>query len=125
MILGPTMPDIEILFNTDTKTIGLSYVSCNVGFIGGALFSGVVIDRFNQELIFGLSGILSAVVVGASTYMGSVVPFIIAFGVTTFSNGLCDSGMEIQRLHAKVHTCFIRPYRVGLAQSVACPPLAR
>ena len=97
MVLGPTMPDNEILFNTDMKTVGLTFISSSIGYVTGSLLSGVIIDRFNQELIFGLAGIVSSAAIGASTFMGGVIPFIISFGVANLCNGICESGKVLYR----------------------------
>ena len=54
-VLGPTMVSMEILLDTDTKTISSTFTGMGVGFLVGAIVCGMIYGRMNSELLFVLS----------------------------------------------------------------------
>ena len=94
--MGPTLLDFEILYKTDTKTMGTIFIVHQTAYLVGAVLSGFIIDRFNQELLFTIAALLSGFAVMGSPWLPNLIAFIFSLGILKGAGGgFIDSGKYI------------------------------
>jgi fucose permease len=112
-LLGVATPSIREDFALTLDTFGLLFIATTSGYFLASVISGRVFARFGPGVIFGASGVISAL--GLLGYI--IAPtwlVLLAFGVLAgFGAGLLDAGMNIYfaahfgpRLMNWLHACF-------------------
>ena len=91
--LGPSLVDLEDLYQVDTKTISFTFLGGGLGYTAGSLVCGFVYDMFNYEVQFFLATFVMGVACAVSPWTGSFVGFTIFNAVHNIAGGFIDAGL--------------------------------
>ena len=54
-VIGPTIPSMEILLDTNTSLISATFTGSGLGFLLGCIACAMVYDRVNKEILFAVA----------------------------------------------------------------------
>ena len=91
--MGPTLVTMEIVLQTDTKTISYAFTSSSLGFLTGAVLCACTFDRINRELLLVIFALLQSVSVALAPWTGNLYSFIIVVYFMGMGLGFTDPGM--------------------------------
>ena len=94
-LYGPTLPDLQDLFQTDLKSISAVFTASSFGFICGSLVCGGLFERLNFELEMAVSGSMVALFVMLLPWMG-IGWFLALTALRGASMGIFDTGNNIR-----------------------------
>lgn len=90
---GPAVVNLEILLDTDLKTLGASMVAGSAGYLLGSLIGGVLVDRINQEFLFASAALFEAVTFALFPWALDVYMFAVFQFVKGVGAGVLDAGV--------------------------------
>lgn len=97
-LLGPTLVQLEYLFNTTTSHISQVVMWMNVGYLIGSVICISVFDRINHELQFCFWAVLSGVSTFLIPWMPSVYGYFVLAALQFASHGVMYSGGQVLML---------------------------
>ena len=83
---------MECVLNVDTFTISGIFTGAAIGYLLGALFCGISLDRANKELQFALAVFVQAVPLAICPFTGNVYAFIVLSAISASGGGFIDTG---------------------------------
>ena len=95
-VLGPTLVQLQELFQTDTQTMAWTFTCFFIGYILGACLCGVIYDTVNSELLFMLSIMLAGIGLAIGPFVGGIHGFMMCIWAAGLFFGLLDSGTNLR-----------------------------
>lgn len=105
---GPSLASLELLFDTDVGTLGISIMCTNIGYLLGAILAAILVNRVPQELLYGMCHILAGLSLGCAPWPEDVYFYSTAIFIRGIFAGVVDAGMVGLRLILSEH-CFLCP----------------
>ena len=93
-VMGPTIVHMQYLLDTDIKGMTLTFVFQRVGYLIGVVLSGIVFDRFNQDLQFAIACLLEGTAVVIAPFSPHIYGYYIAMSTQTLAHGYINTGLQ-------------------------------
>ena len=106
-MVGPSIPNLEVLLDTDLKRLSWSHTVRCLGNITGGVLIGLTFSRISQELTFVLVSAVCCVSMSIAPATGSVYGFIFALAGLGFTGGVDNAGLVMKKSGMHTHL-FIR-----------------
>ncbi|XP_053161487.1 sodium-dependent glucose transporter 1 [Hemicordylus capensis] len=97
-ILGPTFPDLAANVNKNVSQISYIFVGRSMGYFGGSLLGGILVDCMNAQLLLGLSMLGTTVGLYIIPWCKKAILLTAMMSVIGFAMGVLDTGGNVLAL---------------------------
>ena len=93
-VMGPTIVHMQYLLDTDITGMTLTFVFQRVGYLIGVVLSGLLFDRFNQELQFAIGCLVEGLAIVLAPFSPHVYYYYAAMATQTLAHGYINTGLQ-------------------------------
>ncbi|XP_077869054.1 sodium-dependent glucose transporter 1A-like [Saccoglossus kowalevskii] len=94
-VLGPSLIDLQLQVGVGVDTIALIFTAGGAGYMTGSVIGGICFDRFENQILLGVSLLGLAVSVFVIPWCNSFALLIVVNVLLTVSEGIIDTGANV------------------------------